>query len=59
MSEAVRVIVRARPFNKQEIADKREKIVIIDNAAGTVQIKNPRGTVRWRRVRGGRHGGGS
>lgn len=52
MSEAVRVIVRARPFNKQEIADKREKIVIIDNAAGTVQIKNPRGTVRWRRVRG-------
>jgi hypothetical protein len=46
------VIVRARPFNKQEIADKREKIVIIDNAAGTVQIKNPRGTVRWRRVRG-------
>ena len=46
MSEAVRVVVRARPFNKQEIADKRVNIVAIDSASGTVTIKNPRATVR-------------
>ena len=39
--ETVRVVVRSRPFSKQEVVDKRKNIVDIDSALSTVTLRNP------------------
>jgi len=36
--EAVKVVVRCRPLNKQEIKDSRKPIVKIDTSVGVVEI---------------------
>lgn len=39
--EAVKVVVRSRPLNSREKADKRQIIVSLDMAIGTINIENP------------------
>eukprot|EP01138_Halocafeteria_seosinensis_P006256 gb/GECG01006397.1/.p1 GENE.gb/GECG01006397.1/~~gb/GECG01006397.1/.p1 ORF type:complete len:893 (+),score=173.61 gb/GECG01006397.1/:1-2679(+) len=41
-SEAVRVVVRARPMNDKEISESRKNILNVDTSLGAVQIHNPR-----------------
>ena len=39
--ETVKVVVRARPFNSQEIKDNRKKDIEVNSALGTITITNP------------------
>ncbi|GMH37875.1 hypothetical protein BSKO_05759 [Bryopsis sp. KO-2023] len=41
--EAVKVVVRCRPLNSQEIQDGRQRIVEMDSSSGQVQVKNFKG----------------
>ena len=39
--ETVKVVVRARPFNSQEIKDNRKKDIEVNTALGKITITNP------------------
>jgi hypothetical protein len=40
-SECVKVCLRTRPFSKQEIIDKRERCVELDERKGTFRVIKP------------------
>ena len=44
MSEAVKVVVRARPLNKKEKTENRSHIITIHQDLGQVILKNPKPT---------------
>ena len=39
--ETVKVVVRARPMNSQEVKDNRKKDIEVNSALGTITITNP------------------